>query len=87
MFGLPLFGLSIGRTLAPRPGARALIAALWIGYAAFAVAFTYHMPTHDYYHLPYVAIVALGAAATLERLHRWVATHVPSAASSRAPPP
>ena len=80
VFGLPLFVLSIlAALIAPRPGARALIAALWIGYAAFAVAFTYHMPTHDYYHLPYVAIVALGAAATLERLHRWVATRVPSA--------
>ena len=58
---------------------RRLLAALLAGYAAFAIAFTYHMPTHDYYHLPYVAIVALGAAATLERLHRWVATRVPSA--------
>ncbi len=34
----------------------ALLAALWIGYAAFAFAFTYHMPTHDYYHWPYIAV-------------------------------
>jgi hypothetical protein len=73
VFGLPLFGLAVvAAAIAPRRGARALMAAWWIGYAAFAVAFTYHMPTHDYYHLPYVAIVALGAAATLERLHAWV---------------
>ena len=77
VFGVPLFVLSLlarsSRRAAP-PGA--LMAALWIGYAAFAVAFTYHMPTHDYYHLPYVAVVALGAAATLERLQAWMAGRV-----------
>ena len=61
--------------------------AWWIGYAAFAVAFTYHMPTHDYYHLPYVAIVALGAAATLERLRAWLESRVTAGHVSRAPAP
>ncbi|MEO7270856.1 MAG: glycosyltransferase family 39 protein [Vicinamibacterales bacterium] len=77
VFGLPLFALSLlAPAVAPRRGARVLIAGLWLGYAAFAVAFTYHMPTHDYYHLPYVAVVALGVAATLERLHPWIARHL-----------
>jgi len=77
VFGVPLFLLSVAAALvAPRRDARTLMAALWIGYAAFAVAFTYHMPTHDYYHLPYVAVVALGAAATLEWSHRSLASRV-----------
>ena len=49
---------------------------LWLGYVAFAVAFTYHMPTHDYYHLPYIALVALAATALAERL----ASRLPSTA-------
>ena len=47
--------------------ARWLLAALLGGYFAFAVVFTYHMPTHDYYHLPYIAVVALGAAVLFAR--------------------
>jgi 4-amino-4-deoxy-L-arabinose transferase-like glycosyltransferase len=74
VFGLPLLlGSLAGIALAPRRESRFFLAALWLGYAAFAVAFTYHMPTHDYYHLPYVAVVALGVAATLERLLEPVA--------------
>jgi hypothetical protein len=47
---------------------RRLLAALLAGYAAFAIAFTYHMPTHDYYHLPYLAVAAIGMAAFVARL-------------------
>ena len=78
VFGLTLFVLALAApAIAPRRGARFLIASLWIGYAAFAVAFTYHMPTHDYYHLPYIAVVALGVAATLERLHERIVGRLP----------
>ena len=77
VFGLPMFVLAVLASFAaPRRGARIFIAALWIGYAAFAVAFTYHMPTHDYYHLPYVAVVALGVAATVERFQQWMTSRV-----------
>lgn len=62
-----------GTVFAPTGRARALLAALWIGYAAYAAAFTYHMPTHDYYHLPYVAVAALGAAACAGALERRLA--------------
>lgn len=58
----------IGVALAAKGTARVLLASLWIGYAAFAIAFTYHMPTHDYYHWPYIPIVALGVAVVVTRL-------------------
>lgn len=47
---------------------RRLLAALLAGYAAFAIAFTYHMPTHDYYHLPYLAVAAIGMAVLVARV-------------------
>lgn len=66
---LPLFGLALlGTAVATAPAARRLLAALFGGYLVFAVGFTYHMPTHDYYHLPYISIVSIGVAALLARL-------------------
>jgi hypothetical protein len=47
---------------------RQLLAAIWVGYAIFAVAFTYHTATHDYYHLPFVPIAALAVAAGMDRV-------------------
>ena len=72
---LPLLGLTvIGMFVAPDRLARRLLAALLAGYASFAMAFTYHMPTHDYYHLPYVAVVALGVAVVFARCERIVSS-------------
>ena len=65
-----------GTWFGPDGDGRRLLAALWIGYAAFAIAFTYHVPTHDYYHLPYVAAAALGVAGVAERLCRLIADRV-----------
>jgi hypothetical protein len=67
----------LGIALAARGTARVLLASLWIGYAAFAIAFTYHMPTHDYYHWPYIAIVALGVAVVVTRLEGVLARLAP----------
>jgi hypothetical protein len=55
---------------------RTLLVSWWAGYLLFAVAFTYHMPSHDYYHLPYVALVALGAATLMDRLMSWLGPRV-----------
>ncbi len=80
VFTWPVFLLAVaGSIVAPRLG-RILMGCLWIGYAAFAVAFTYHMPTHDYYHMPYIAVVGLGVAALVSRLEELV----PSGFSRRA---
>ena len=51
---------------------RTLLIGLWVGYALFAVTFTYHMATHDYYHLPYIALIAFGVAALFGRLEPLV---------------
>lgn len=69
----PLFILAIiGTLLAGDRVARAVLAALFAGYFAFAVGFTYHMPTHDYYHLPYLPVIALGVAVLYARLEALV---------------
>jgi 4-amino-4-deoxy-L-arabinose transferase-like glycosyltransferase len=81
VFTMPLFVVSLlGIALAPRVQARVVLASLWAGYAVFAVAFTYHMPTHDYYHWPFIAAVALGVAAVAARAER--AARVPPAVIS-----
>jgi hypothetical protein len=67
----------LGIAFATRGTARVLLASLWIGYAAFAVAFTYHMPTHDYYHWPYIAVVALGVGIVVTRLESVLARIAP----------
>jgi Dolichyl-phosphate-mannose-protein mannosyltransferase len=82
VYGLPVFAATVVATVfAPSRLTRALLLSLWAGYAAFAIAFTYHMPTHDYYHLPYLSLAALGVVALLERLRVTVA---PGLRSSRA---
>ena len=68
VYGVPVFVAAVfGTALAPSRRLRAVLLSLWAGYGAFAVAFTYHMPTHDYYHLPYLSLAALGVVALLER--------------------
>jgi len=65
----PLLILAVtGMAVARDRAARFVLLSLFAGYFAFAVAFTYHMPTHDYYHLPYIAVTALGVAVLLARI-------------------
>jgi hypothetical protein len=81
VFTMPLFIVSLAAiVLAPRRQTRVVLASLWVGYAAFAVAFTYHMPTHDYYHWPFIAVVALGVGAVVARFEVLVANWVRPAA-------
>ena len=66
---LPLLALTcVAAVIAKDRLARWLLSALLAGYLAFAIAFTYHMPTHDYYHLPYIAVAALGVAVVFARV-------------------
>jgi 4-amino-4-deoxy-L-arabinose transferase-like glycosyltransferase len=41
---------------------RGLLNGLWIAYLAYALFFDYHIATHDYYHLPFIPIVAVSLA-------------------------
>lgn len=85
VYGLPVFtAMVLGTLAAASRAARAVLVSLWVGYAAFAVAFTYHMPTHDYYHLPYLVLAALAGVALLERARLTVARGVSASAMSVA---
>ncbi len=53
---------AIGAFLASRPRYRALLLALWAGYAAYGMALPHHISTHDYYHLLLYPVIALGLA-------------------------
>ncbi|MCL5612410.1 MAG: glycosyltransferase family 39 protein [Chloroflexi bacterium] len=47
---------------------RFLIYGLWIAYILFGLYFDYHVATHDYYHLPFIPIVAVSLAPIVD----WV---------------
>jgi 4-amino-4-deoxy-L-arabinose transferase-like glycosyltransferase len=48
-----------------------LMIGLWSGYLVYGMFFDYHVATHDYYHLPFIPIVAL----SLGPLGGWAAAH------------
>jgi hypothetical protein len=56
MLGLLSFFLIKDRKL------RIFLYGLWISYILFGLFFDYHIATHDYYHLPFIPIVALSLA-------------------------
>jgi hypothetical protein len=71
--GFTAFIVSLIGVLLVRKGvARLLLLGLWVGYALFCLVFSYHIATHDYYHLQLVPIVAISlspvAALIVERL-------------------
>jgi len=60
-----------------RPGAaRRLLAGGWIGYAAYAIAFNYHVHSHIYYNLPMAPIVALSLGALVSAAYTLVCVNV-----------
>jgi Dolichyl-phosphate-mannose-protein mannosyltransferase len=73
VIGLSTVIVALIGLLVSKPGLpRQLLAGLWIGYVAFCAVFSYHIATHDYYHLQIVPIVALAlapvVAVVVERL-------------------
>lgn len=60
VIGLPLLVVALVGVLVCRPGPPArLLIGLWAGYGLFCLVFSYHVATHDYYHLVLIPIVAL----------------------------
>lgn len=55
-------GILLFRTRA----SRFLVIGLWIGYIVYGLVFPYHFLTHDYYHLPFVPIIAIGLIPAAE---------------------
>lgn len=58
---------------------RALLMGAWFGYFLYGMTFTFHITTHEYYHLPVIPLVALGLAGAADlavrnlRGPRWLA--------------
>lgn len=47
---------------------RIFLSTLFLGYFIYGLTLSYHISTHDYYQLPLVPIVILGASATFSRI-------------------
>jgi hypothetical protein len=78
--GYPLILVALlGAMLAPIGPPRALLLGLWAGYVLYCLFFTWHAPTHSYYHLPLVPVIALSLAPLAARVpqdRRWRAVAV-----------
>lgn len=60
MIGYPaLAGGLLGIAMFRAGPARALVMGLWLGYLVLGLVFTYHIASHDYYHLLLIPIVAV----------------------------
>ena len=52
---------------------RSLLTGLWIAYVLFGLFFDYHVATHDYYHMPLIALVAVSSAPVTSLLMEQLA--------------
>ncbi len=59
--------------------ARFFIYGLWIAYILFGLYFDYHVATHDYYHLPFIPIVAVSLAPIAD----WILSQLASLTSKQ----
>ncbi len=58
----------LGTLLLRKTSYRILLSALFLGYFIYGLILPYHMSTHDYYQLPLVPIVAIGASVVFSRI-------------------
>jgi hypothetical protein len=66
--GLPALAASCAGYLLLASRERAVLAAaLWSGYVAFCLVFSFHAATHDYYHTQILPLVALGVGVLAGR--------------------
>ena len=56
---IPFAGALIGLFTIKQGFSKALLSGLWIGYIIFGLFFTMHIHTHNYYHLPFIPVIAL----------------------------
>jgi len=82
---IPLAAGLAGVLVARQGVPRATLVGLAVGYVAFAFTFTIHVPSHAYYSLPLIPILALSigtlGGALIERLERRPAARVALSAS------
>lgn len=70
VLGVPLLAAVLCGVLLADGRLRALLLGLWAGDLAFGLAFTYHIYTHNYYHLPALPIAVLSLCPLLARVGR-----------------
>ena len=68
----PFFAGLLGVLVVRRGLPRATLVGLWLGYGAFCAVFSYHIATHDYYHLQLIPIVAMSLGPLLVMVIRNV---------------
>jgi hypothetical protein len=67
--GLEFFLISIlGTFLLDKKIDRGMLVALFTGYFVYGLVLSYHISTHDYYQLPLVPVVVIGAASAFSAL-------------------
>jgi len=59
ILGLGLVCAALIGSLLTKPQSRGMLWGFWLGYFIFCLFFPYHTLTHDYYHLPLVALISL----------------------------
>ena len=68
-----LVGGMLGIMLLPTGWRRNFLIGMWLGYVIFGLFYSYHIHTHDYYHLQFIPAVALAVgvlgAMVLQHLH------------------
>lgn len=64
----------LGILLARDRRLRTFMVGLWSAYLIFGAFFDYHVATHDYYHLPLIAIVAVSLAPLADSVIAYLAT-------------
>jgi len=64
--GIGLLGLIIAR----QKSIRWMLGALWMAYLVYGLFFDYHVATHDYYHLPLIAVAAVSLGPAVELMWR-----------------
>jgi len=69
----------LGFFLAKEQRVRIFLYGLWGAYILYGLFFDYHIATHDYYHLPFIPIVAV----SLSPLGDWFFARLTEATSSR----
>lgn len=78
-----LLGLIVLSSSPTKPSLLILLS-LWVGYLLYGFAFTHHITTHDYYHLPLIPLAALSAAPLFDLVLSVLSTTLSSRLSKFA---
>ncbi len=72
--GLAIMLGLLGVVIARDRMVRTFLISLWSAYLLFGLFFDYHVATHDYYHLPLIAIVAVSIAPLADSIMAYLAS-------------